>query len=107
MGEYLLAPACERIRWWRACARSRPPQDRRVDRDQWLARPHFVGRARKARCAMSIPDHARANFATLLRAAADGNVALMECSDAVTRRGALRHLCREPRRHGFHVHAVR
>ena len=33
---------------------------------------------------MSIPDHARANFATLLRAAADGNLALMECADAVT-----------------------
>lgn len=26
---------------------------------------------------MSIPDHARANYATLLRAAADGNLALM------------------------------
>jgi hypothetical protein len=33
---------------------------------------------------MSIPDHARANFATLLRAAADSNLALMECTDAVT-----------------------
>ena len=33
---------------------------------------------------MSIPDHARANFQTLLRAAADGNLALMECIDAVT-----------------------
>ncbi len=33
---------------------------------------------------MSIPDHARANFQTLLRAAADRNLALMECSDAVT-----------------------
>jgi hypothetical protein len=33
---------------------------------------------------MSIPNHARANFATLLRAAADGNLALMECADAVT-----------------------
>jgi hypothetical protein len=32
---------------------------------------------------MSIPDHARANFAALLRAAADGNLALMECADAV------------------------
>ncbi len=34
---------------------------------------------------MSIPDHARANFHTLLRAAADGNLALMECADATTR----------------------
>lgn len=33
---------------------------------------------------MSIPDHARANFQTLLRAAADGNLALLECTDAVT-----------------------
>jgi hypothetical protein len=33
---------------------------------------------------MSIPDHARANFDTLLRAAVDGNLALMECADAVT-----------------------
>ena len=33
---------------------------------------------------MSIPDHARANFETLLRAAADGNLALIECVDAAT-----------------------
>ena len=33
---------------------------------------------------MSIPDHARANFETLLRAAEDGNLALMECADART-----------------------
>lgn len=33
---------------------------------------------------MSIPDHARANFQTLLRAAADGNLALLECADAAT-----------------------
>jgi hypothetical protein len=33
---------------------------------------------------MSIPDHARANFATMLRAAADRNLALVECRDAVT-----------------------
>ncbi|WEX12368.1 DUF6117 family protein [Chelativorans sp. AA-79] len=31
---------------------------------------------------MAIPDHARANFHTLLRAAGDGNLALMECLDA-------------------------
>ncbi len=29
---------------------------------------------------MAIPDHARANFKTLLRAAADGNLALMEAA---------------------------
>jgi hypothetical protein len=34
---------------------------------------------------MSIPDHARDNFQTLLRAAADGNLALMECADSATR----------------------
>ena len=33
---------------------------------------------------MSIPDHARANFQTLLRAATDGNLALLECTDAAT-----------------------
>ena len=33
---------------------------------------------------MSIPDYARTNFQTLLRAAADGNLALMECQDADT-----------------------
>ena len=34
---------------------------------------------------MAIPDHTRTNFNTLLRAAADGNLALMECLDAATR----------------------
>ncbi|KAF5881637.1 DUF6117 family protein [Rhizobium sp. PEPV16] len=33
---------------------------------------------------MAIPDHARTNFDTLLRAASDGNLALMECVDAAT-----------------------
>lgn len=33
---------------------------------------------------MSIPSFARTNFQTLLRAAEDGNLALMECQDAVT-----------------------
>lgn len=33
---------------------------------------------------MAVPDHARANFQTLLRAAGDGNLALMECLDAHT-----------------------
>ncbi|MGB3830309.1 MAG: DUF6117 family protein [Mesorhizobium sp.] len=33
---------------------------------------------------MAIPDHARTNFNTLLRAADDGNLALVECLDAVT-----------------------
>ena len=33
---------------------------------------------------MSIPDYISANFQSLLRAAADGNLALIECTDAVT-----------------------
>lgn len=33
---------------------------------------------------MAIPDHFRANFKTLLRAAADNALALMECNDAGT-----------------------
>lgn len=31
---------------------------------------------------MAIPDHIRANFETLLRAARNGDLALMECTDA-------------------------
>src|SRR5579871_3954884 len=68
----------------RACARSRDPRDHRLDRHERLAGPDARTTSRKARPAMSIPDHARANFQTLLRAAADGNLALMECIDAVT-----------------------
>jgi Family of unknown function (DUF6117) len=33
---------------------------------------------------MSIPDHFSTNFDTLLRAASNGNLALMECIDAIT-----------------------
>jgi hypothetical protein len=33
---------------------------------------------------MAIPDYARKNFQTLLRAAEAGHLALMECTDAVT-----------------------
>lgn len=33
---------------------------------------------------MAIPEAHRANFDTLLRAAADGNLALLECADAVS-----------------------
>lgn len=33
---------------------------------------------------MAIPDFARTNFNTLLRAAASGDLALLECTDAVT-----------------------
>lgn len=34
---------------------------------------------------MAIPDYAQTNFQTLLRAAQDGNLALMECLDAGTK----------------------
>ena len=33
---------------------------------------------------MGIPDHISTNFDTLLRAASNGNLALMECTDAIT-----------------------
>ncbi|TYR33432.1 hypothetical protein FY036_07540 [Mesorhizobium microcysteis] len=33
---------------------------------------------------MSIPDHASANFRTMLRAAENDDLALLECSDAIT-----------------------
>lgn len=33
---------------------------------------------------MAIPDAFRTNFDTLLRAAADGNLALLECADAAS-----------------------
>ncbi|PDS48571.1 hypothetical protein CO662_29245 [Rhizobium anhuiense] len=33
---------------------------------------------------MAIPNHARTNFDRLLRAASDGNLALMECLDAAS-----------------------
>jgi hypothetical protein len=33
---------------------------------------------------MSIPDYARVNFQTLLDAASNGDLALMECADAVS-----------------------
>lgn len=33
---------------------------------------------------MSIPEHARANFKTMLRAAESGDLALLECTDPVS-----------------------
>ena len=51
---------------------------------------------------MSIPAHASTNFQTLLRAAADGNLALMECLDART--GATRYvICAVGRDNGDYV----
>lgn len=51
---------------------------------------------------MSIPAHARTNFQTLLRAAADGSLALIECADAKT--GAVRYvICAVGRDSADHV----
>ena len=51
---------------------------------------------------MSIPDHARVNFQTLLRAAAAGDLALVECADAAT--GETRYvICAVARDDGDHV----
>ena len=51
---------------------------------------------------MAIPEHARANFATLMKAAKAGDLALMECTEAQS--GETRYvLCavgREPDRDG-------
>jgi Family of unknown function (DUF6117) len=56
--------------------------------------------------AMAIPDHARKNFQTLLRAAEAGHLALMECTDAATSevRYVLCALCRY--RHKAHNAAL-
>src|SRR3546814_14368879 len=53
-----------------------------MDGHERLARPD-LGEWTGGR-AMSITDHARTNFNTLLRTASHGNLALMECADAVT-----------------------
>lgn len=51
---------------------------------------------------MTIPDPYRRNFETLLRAARDGNLALMECTDALT--GVPRYvLCAVGRDNGEYV----
>jgi Family of unknown function (DUF6117) len=52
--------------------------------------------------AMAIPDHARENFQTLLRAAEAGHLALVECADAAT--GAVRYvICAVGRDQGDYV----
>jgi len=51
---------------------------------------------------MAIPDHLRANFQTLLRAARDDHLALMECTDMLT--GELRYvICAVGREGGDYV----
>src|SRR3546814_3566134 len=82
MGEHLLQAAHQRVRWRRPRCRPRRWLDHRMDGHERLARPD-LGEWTGGR-AMSIPDHARTNFNTLLRTASDGNLALMECADAVT-----------------------
>jgi hypothetical protein len=47
---------------------------------------------------MSIPQSARTNFNTLVRAAASGDLALIECTDAVT--GEPRYVLAAVGRHG-------
>ena len=49
-----------------------------------------------------IPDHARANFQTLLRAAESGDLALMECTEGAT--GEIRYvICAVGRDNGDYV----
>src|SRR3546814_20215556 len=67
-----------------------------MDGHERLARPD-LGEWTGGR-AMSIPDHARTNFNTLLRTASYGNLALMECADAVT--GETRYVICTVGRHG-------
>ena len=51
---------------------------------------------------MSIPDHARVNFQTLLCAASSGDLALMECAEVAT--GETRYvICAIGRDDGNHV----
>ncbi len=51
---------------------------------------------------MPIPDHARANFETLVKAAKAGDLALMECTEVAS--GETRHvLCAVGRDHGDYV----
>ncbi len=52
---------------------------------------------------MSIPEYVSANFNTLLRAAAGGDLALMEWRRCLDRRAALRALCHRPGRRADHV----
>jgi uncharacterized protein DUF6117 len=55
---------------------------------------------------MSIPEYARTNFNTLLRAAATGDLALVECADAMT--GAPRYVtCHRAGWRRLHNHALR
>jgi hypothetical protein len=58
-------------------------RDSRPYRSTVLARP--LRRASSfMEAVMAIPDYARTNFQTLLRAAAAGHLALMECTDAAS-----------------------
>jgi hypothetical protein len=69
--------------------------------DGWLAET-----IADAETDMSIPP-TPGQFQTLLRAAGDGNLALMECLDAVTGSCALRHLRRGAGRWRFRLHTLR
>jgi hypothetical protein len=81
MGQHLLPTTDQCIQRRRTRTRSRHPQARSMDPHKPLAGPRSSARPRNARCAMSTPDHARANFRMLLRAAADGNLASESTND--------------------------
>jgi hypothetical protein len=46
--------------------------------------PAFAPGSFRSEAPMTIPEYARVNFNTLLRAAACGDLALLECTDAMT-----------------------
>jgi hypothetical protein len=56
---------------------------------------------------MSIPDHAQTNFQTLLRAAENGHLALMECADAATGEPRYGIMCSGARWARLPLHALR
>src|SRR6266446_4951611 len=81
MGQHLLPTTDQCIQRRRTRTRSVDRQTGCVDPHKPLAGPRSSARPRNARCAMSTSDHARANFQTLLRVAADGNLASESTND--------------------------
>src|SRR5882672_8195330 len=86
MGQHLLRAAHQCFQRRRTCTRSLHEHARCLDPHKPLAGPRSPARPRNARCAMSTPDHAQ----TLLRAAADGNLATESANDTdlLAQRGA-------------------
>jgi hypothetical protein len=81
MGQHLLPTSDQCIQRRRTRTRSVHRQASCMDPHKPLAGPRSPARPQNARCAMSSPDHARANFRMLLRAAADGNLASESTND--------------------------